>query len=165
MENNDDTDSRSEELDPDVAVGLEPVHSRPEDTIPSLMRRVLLYSMITLVVLGIVEAIIGWFRSGALGLASAGVAFALLIVFSLTTPAVFSALNHIKVTFSLLVKFLVISWLVKMVIVIVALLLLRQQAWFDHWLFAIYVVVGAFVVLGIESAVVLTARLPNVSRS
>jgi hypothetical protein len=144
--------------------GLEPVRNKPEDTVSSLMRRILKRSAVALVALGVIGALVGWFLSGGLGVLSAVVALGLLIVFCLMTPAVFAGLSHGKVTFTMLVACLVVSWAIKIVIVIIALIALKSAMWFDHQLFAIYVVVGAFAVIGIETQAVLTSRFPYVSK-
>lgn len=167
MKNNDASEAeamKAQKEDPDLAVGLEPVRRKPEDTVSSLMRRVLVRSGIALVVLGVIAALIGWFRLGGQGAAAAGVAFGLLVIFCLATPAVFTSLSRVKLTFTMLTGYLLVSWLVKILIVIVALVALRSQMWFDHRLFAVFVVAGAVVVLGIEAHAFLTSRLPYIAK-
>lgn len=154
------TDDLEDKLDD----GLEPTHNKPEDTVSSLMRRILKRSAVALVALGVIGALVGWFLSSGHGILSAVVALGLLIIFCLMTPAVFAGLSHGKVTFTMLAACLVVSWAIKIVIVIVALIALKSATWFDHQLFAIYVVVGAFVVIGIETQAVLTSRFPYVSK-
>ncbi|MCI1983338.1 MAG: hypothetical protein LKJ47_00990 [Bifidobacteriaceae bacterium] len=150
--------------DVDAQLGLEPVHSS-EDTVESLMWRIVRYSAVALVALAVIGAIVGWFMAGAHGIVAAVIALVILLIFSLMTPAVFGALAHGKMTFSMLTACLVVSWMIKIVIIIIALVALKSATWFDHRLFAIYVVVGAIVVIGIEAYVVLTSRFPYVSNA
>jgi hypothetical protein len=139
--------------------------TRPEDTVESLMWRIVRYSAVALVVLTVVGGIVGFFVAGTQGLVAAVIALAILLIFSLMTPAVFAGLAHGRLTFTMLTTCLVVSWLIKIVVIIIALVALKSAPWFDHRLFAIYVVVGAIAVIGIEAFVVLTSRFPYVSNA
>lgn len=131
-----------------------------EDTVSSLMKRILVRSLVLLGIAGVVGGVVGWFLAGGHGVLSAVVAFGILLIFCLVTPAAFAVLSRGSIAFTTLVTGLVVSWIAKIVVVIAALLVLRSATWFDHRLFAIYVVVGAVVVLAVEAHAVLTSRFP-----
>lgn len=140
----------------------QPALTTPEATVGSVMRTILRRSIVALIAMTVLEAIIAWFLAGQVGLFAALMACAVLIVFTLTTPAVFALLSHLRVTMVVLLGGLAGSWVVKAVIVVAALMGLRSALWFDHRLFAIFVAIGAIVVVGIEAHAVLTSRLPYV---
>lgn len=139
------------------------VTNTPEDTVSSLMKRILKRSTMALAALAIIGGIVGYVLASTLGMLSAVVAFALLLIFCLMTPAVFAGLSRETVTFSLMAICILISWLIKIVIVILALIALRSATWFDHQIFAIEVVIGAIVIISIEAHAVLTSRFPYVT--
>ena len=134
----------------------------PEASVGSIMRTILRRSIVALGVMTVSEAIIAWFIVGQVGLFAALMSCAVLVVFTLTTPAVFAVLSRLRVTMAVLLGGLAGSWIIKAIIVVAALMGLRSAMWFNHQLFAIFVAIGAIVVVGIEAHAVLTSRLPYV---
>lgn len=134
--------------------------ARTEDTAQSVIRRILVSSTVAAACVLAASVAVGWAAKGEPGLWASLLAFAILVVFSLTTPIVFAVLGHQHLDPKTFIVVVMASWIAKIVIVFVALALLSRCDFFNHSVFAWSMFSGAVVILAIEAVIILRSRIP-----
>lgn len=136
----------------------------PADANPvfALMRAVMLYTLMLLAGIALGGMIVGWAAFGLAGVWAVLLALAALALYELPTQIVFAALALARPKPDDHAIAVGVSWLVKIGLLIGLFILLQDQTWFHHALFAALVVLGAVGVLAIEVWQVVRCRVPYV---
>lgn len=129
-------------------------------TIAALMRRILRAGAVTLALAAPVCAAGGWLYSGGYGLWGALAGLAVPVLFYLVT--VLAALGTSRMPVTLLGPVVLGSWLLKLVLMIVALSVLKRFDFFDESVFATVAIAGTVGFLALETVVVIWSRVPYV---
>jgi len=131
-----------------------------------VLRTTLLWSAAATAVLAVAGAVVGYLVAGAPGLWSALVAVVLAAVFLGLTGASILIANrwfgdplYVPIFFGSVMG----AWLLKFVLLIVALFLLRGQPWLHPTVFLVALVVSVVVALVIDVLVMLRMRIPHAS--
>lgn len=128
----------------------------------ALMRAITLRTVALLVVIALGGMAVGWAAFGLAGVWAALLALAALVLYELPTQIVFAALALARPKPDDHAIAVGVSWLVKIGLLIGLFVLLQDQTWFHHALFAALVVLGAVGVLAIEVWQVVRCRIPYV---
>lgn len=134
--------------------------ARTEDTAQSVIHRILVSSTIAAACVLTASMAVGWATKGKPGLWASLLAFAILVIFSLTTPVVFAILGHQHLEPKMFITIVMASWIVKIAIVFIALVFLGRCDFFDHSVFAWSMFSGAIIILVIEVVTILRSRIP-----
>lgn len=137
--------------------------NQSQNAVLLLMKRIVLASISALILLLIIGSIIGNAHAGYAGLIGAILAFVVLLFFSLTTPITFAILGNKHLTPRSFIGITMGSWVVKILIIFIALLILKHYTWFNHVIFAWILAIGALLILFIESILVLTSNIPLIN--
>ncbi|WP_314422208.1 hypothetical protein [uncultured Microbacterium sp.] len=137
-----------------------PVSSNP------ILRRTLLWSALSMVVLAIVAGVIGLLVGGAEGLVSGllGVVLAMLFL-GITALSILIANRwfgdplYVQLFFAIVLG----GWLLKLGLFVVIMIVLSGQAWIEPMVFFLSIVTGVVATLVIDVIVITRMRLPNVS--
>ena len=129
--------------------------------VSQILTKVLKYTGLLAVLLVVVGGTIGYLADGTNGLVSVLLGTAVAILFS----AVTAASMIVAVRFELAAFFGIVmgSWLLKMVLFIVALVLLRDQSFINTVALFISLVVAIVGTVAIDTLVVTKSRMPSVS--
>ena len=126
----------------------------------NLYRRALRLSAIGLGALAIIAVPVGLLVDGGAGLLAAEVGVAIAALAGLTTQVAmlfgYSRLPH------MMAAMVLGSWLVKMLIIVIAMLVLQGVDGFHKVLFAVFMLVGVFGTLAADFWAVRSTRLPYV---
>lgn len=125
-----------------------------------IYRRALRMTAIGLGVLAIIAIPIGLVVDGAAGLLAAGVGVAVAALAGLTTQ-VAMVMGHSRAP-HLMAATVLGSWLLKMIIIVIALVVLQGVEGFHKVLFAVFMLVGVFGTLAADLWSVRATRLPYV---
>lgn len=137
-----------------------PVSSNP------ILRRTLLWSALSMVVLAIVAGVIGLLVGGGEGLVSGllGVVLAMLFL-GITALSILIANRwfgdplYVQLFFAIVLG----GWLLKLGVFLLVMILLAGQPWLNPMVFFLSIVAGVIVSLVIDVIVLTRMRLPNVS--
>lgn len=137
-----------------------PVSSNP------ILRRTLLWSALSMVVLAIVAGVIGLLVGGGEGLVSGllGVVLAMLFL-GITALSILIANRwfgdplYVQLFFAIVLG----GWLLKLGLFVVIMIVLSGQAWIEPMVFFLSIVTGVVATLVIDVIVITRMRLPNVS--
>ena len=131
-----------------------------------LLRRTLILSAGASAILLVVGSTIGYLVSGPSGLWSALIAVLLAALFLGLTAASILIANrwfgdplYIPIFFGSVMG----AWILKFILLIVALVVLRGQPWLNPTVFLVALIVSVVVSLVIDVLVMLTMRIPHVS--
>lgn len=131
-----------------------------------LLRRTLILSAGASAILLVVGSAIGYLVSGPSGLWSALIAVLLAALFLGLTAASILIANrwfgdplYIPIFFGSVMG----AWILKFILLIVALVVLRGQPWLNPTVFLVALIVSVVVSLVIDVLVMLTMRIPHVS--
>lgn len=127
----------------------------------AVLGKALRFNVLAMIVLAIVGGIAGYFWLGLPGLWSFVIGAGLTLLFSGVTIA--SIMIAAKFDVALFFGVVLGSWLLKLVIFIIVLALVRDQPFIDNLALFIALVIAIAVNLGIDSFVVLSARMPYVT--
>ena len=130
----------------------------PTDTADSVFRRILMWMMIAVPLIGIAFAAIGWFAAGQPGLISGLIGAVLALVYSGLT--VLSVIVGGKAGPNGFYATILGFWIGKFALFLVALLLLRDQPFIVPWVLILSIIVTALFTLGVDVMIVLRARIP-----
>ncbi|MDF2045204.1 hypothetical protein [Microbacterium sp. Kw_RZR3] len=137
---------------------------RPSST--PVLRTALVWGGIVTVVLLVVGAVVGFAVGGAGGLGSALSGVAVSAVFLAVTAASILIANrwfgdplYVPIFFGIVLG----GWLLKLVLFIVAIVVLREQAWVSPVIFYVALVVSVVASLVVDVVVLLRMRIPSVS--
>jgi len=137
---------------------------RPSST--PVLRTALVWGGIVTGVLLVVGAVVGFAVGGAGGLGSALAGVAVSAVFLAVTATSILVANrwfgdplYVPIFFGIVLG----GWLLKLVLFIVAIVVLREQAWVDPMTFYIALVVSVVASLVVDVVVLLRMRIPSVS--
>ncbi|GIG55311.1 hypothetical protein [Demequina activiva] len=123
-------------------------------------RRALRVTVIGIVALALIAVPVGLLVAGAPGLVAAEIGVAVAALSGLTTQLAM-VIGHDREA-HVMAGIIGGSWLLKMLIIIVALLLLQNVADFHKELFAAFAVVGVLGTLAVDFWVIRSARIPYV---
>jgi hypothetical protein len=126
-----------------------------------ILARVLKYTGILAVVLAVVGGVLGYVLAGSDGLVSVLLGTAVAIVFAAITAI--SLMIAIKFEIAAFFGIVMGSWLLKMVLFIVAILLLRDQPFINDVALFVALVVAIVGTVVIDAYVVMTSRMGYVS--
>ncbi|WP_296667791.1 hypothetical protein [Demequina sp.] len=126
----------------------------------SLYRRAMRLTVVVLAGLAVLGALVGWFVAGAPGAVAAAVGAAVAALGAIPTQAAM-LIGHRRSP-QALAGIVAFSWLGKMLVIIVALLLLQGVESFYRPMFAATAVVGLVVSLAIDLLTLRKARIPYV---
>jgi hypothetical protein len=87
-------------------------------------------------------------------------AVCVVAIFEFPTPII--SLIHKKSSAEKLLASLIASWLLKMLVLIIAFLILQNVDFFNHLVFGLFIIAGAIVTVIVEVVVIKTARIPYV---
>jgi hypothetical protein len=127
----------------------------------SIFTKILSYTGLLALVIGIVGGGLGYALAGTDGLWSALVGVALAVVFAGITAA--SMLIAIRFRLAAFFGIVMGAWLLKLVIFVVLLVLVRDQPFVDDVVLFLALVVSIIGTLAIDALVVVRGRLGNVS--
>jgi hypothetical protein len=137
-----------------------PVSSTP------VLRTALTWGGIVAGVLAVVGAIAGFLVAGGEGLASALAGVVVAAVFlGITAGSIlianrwFGDALYVPIFFGIVLG----GWILKLVVFIVAMLVLREQAWIEPLVFYVALVVSVLAALAVDVVVLLRLRVPSVS--
>ncbi|KTR87987.1 membrane protein [Microbacterium testaceum] len=137
---------------------------RPSST--PVLRTALVWGGIVTAVLLIVGAVVGFAVGGAGGLGSALAGVAVSAVFLAVTATSILVANrwfgdplYVPIFFGIVLG----GWLLKLVLFIVAIVVLREQAWVDPVTFYVALVVSVLASLVVDVIVLLRMRIPSAS--
>ncbi|MDQ1073856.1 MULTISPECIES: hypothetical protein [Microbacterium] len=137
---------------------------RPSST--PVLRTALVWGGIVTVVLLVVGAVVGFAVGGAGGLGSALSGVAVSAVFLAVTAASILIANrwfgdplYVPLFFGIVLG----GWLLKLVLFIVAIVVLREQAWVSPVIFYVALVVSVVASLVVDVVVLLRMRIPSAS--
>lgn len=137
-----------------------PVSSTP------ILRTTLVWSLLVMVILAIAGGIIGFSIAGASGMWSALVGLFLAIAFFALTAASILFANRwfggplfVPIFFGVVLG----GWLLKLVIFLVVILALRDQAWVESLIFFFGLIAGVLASLIVDAVVIIRMRIPHVS--
>ncbi len=124
-------------------------------------RRAAMWSLIALAAIAVVGSVVGYLIDGTTGLWSALAASGIAAIFSLTTSvAAWFGSTRGPMVF---VGVVAVTWLFKMIVVIVAMVVAQNNESVNRPLFGAVVLTGALTALAIEITTVLKARIPYVT--
>lgn len=123
-------------------------------------RRALRVTIIGIAALAIVAVPVGLLVAGGAGLAAAEIGVAVAALAGVTTQVAMVVGHHREA--HVMAAIIGGSWLLKMLIIVVALLLLQNVDGFHKGLFAAFAVVGILGTLAIDFWVIRSARIPYV---
>ncbi len=126
-------------------------------------RRALRLTAVILAALGVLGGAVGWFVAGAPGMVAALAGAAVAALGALPTQAAM-LVGHRR-SAQALAGIVAFSWLGKMLLIIVALLILQGVESFHRPMFAIVAVVGLVASLAIDIITLRRARIPYVGPS
>nr|WP_236571172.1 hypothetical protein [Microbacterium hydrocarbonoxydans] len=137
-----------------------PVSSNP------ILRRTLLWSALSMVVLAIVAGVIGLLVGGGEGLVSGllGVVLSMLFL-GITALSILIANRwfgdplYVQLFFAIVLG----GWLLKLGLFVVIMIVLSGQPWIEPMVFFLSIVIGVVATLVIDVIVITRMRLPNVS--
>ncbi len=131
-----------------------------------LLRAALLWGISAGVVVLVVAALIGWLVGGTDGLASGALGAGVGIVFPALTAASILVANlwygnpaYLQIFFGIVMG----GWILKFVVVIVALIVISRLPWILPLTFYFALVAAALVAVVVDLVVILRMRLPAVS--
>jgi hypothetical protein len=127
----------------------------------SIFTKILSYTGLLALVIGVVGGGLGYALAGTDGLWSALVGVALAVVFAGITAA--SMLIAIRFRLAAFFGIVMGAWLLKLVIFVVLLVLVRDQPFVDDVVLFLALVVSIIGTLAIDALVVVRGRLGNVS--
>lgn len=129
----------------------------------TMFRTVLRQMAVLLAVLGVGSCVVGYLVAGTPGLWGGVLGTALVAFFTLTTAVVMVATadRPLYVASAALVG----SWLAKVVVVFVVLLIVRGRDFYDPVVFFVTLVLAILGSMAIEMSAALKARVPNVDPS
>ncbi len=137
---------------------------RPSST--PVLRTALVWGGIVTAVLLVVGAVVGFAVGGAGGLGSALAGVAVSAVFLAVTATSILVANrwfgdplYVPIFFGIVLG----GWLLKLVLFIVAIVVLRDQAWVDPVTFYVALVVSVLASLVVDVIVLLRMRIPSAS--
>lgn len=130
-------------------------------TTAAILRRVLVYTGVLALILAVGGGLIGYLTAGINGLWSVLLGTVVAVAFSAITAA--SLWAAIKFDIILFFGIVMGSWLVKMVLFIVALLLLRDQPFIEPLPLFLALVVAIVGTVTIDAIVVVRSRMSYVS--
>jgi hypothetical protein len=137
---------------------------RPSST--PVLRTALVWGGIVTVVLLVVGAVVGFSVGGAGGLGSALAGVAVSAFFLAVTAASILIANrwfgdplYVPIFFGIVLG----GWLLKLVLFIVAIVVLREQAWVSPVIFYVALVVSVVASLAVDVVVLLRMRIPSAS--
>jgi hypothetical protein len=137
---------------------------RPSST--PVLRTALVWGGIVTAVLLVVGAVVGFAVGGAGGLGSALAGVAVSAVFLAVTATSILVANrwfgdplYVPIFFGIVLG----GWLLKLVLFIVAIVVLREQAWVDPVTFYVALVVSVLASLVVDVIVLLRMRIPSAS--
>jgi len=137
---------------------------RPSST--PVLRTALLWGGIVTAALLVIGAVVGFSVGGAGGLGSALAGVAVSAVFLAVTAASILIANrwfgdplYVPIFFGIVLG----GWLLKLVLFIVAIVVLRGQAWVDPMIFYVALVVSVLASLVVDVVVLLRMRIPSAS--
>lgn len=140
--------------------------NRPTPAITSMLRQVLIWTGIAAIVLVVLSGGIGFLTAGSDGLWSGLAGVALAILFLALTPLSVLIANRwygremfATVFFGIVMG----SWLLKLVVFVVAIVILRGQDWVVPLIIFLALVAGIVVSLVIDAVVFTRMRMPYVS--
>jgi hypothetical protein len=119
------------------------------------------WSMIAITLLALVSVSVGAIIGGVDGALSALAGAAVAVIFSVTTQV--AAWRGARSGPMAFVSWVAITWLIKIVIVIVAAVAAQYQTWLVRPLFGLVLLAGVLIALGIDIVAVWKARIPYVS--
>lgn len=128
----------------------------------AVYRKALTWGAIALGVLAVVAAVVGWLVDGAMGAWAAPAGVALAALAGLLTPWAMQ-LAHTRRS-DIMAAILLGTWLGKMIVVVVGLVLLSMVPNFPRPLFGIFVVLGVLVTLAVDVAVLSRGRVPYTTK-
>ncbi|WP_062071813.1 hypothetical protein [Demequina sediminicola] len=123
-------------------------------------KRAMRITIVGIVVLAIAAAVVGPLVAGWAGLAAAELGVLIAALAGLTTQAAM-VMSHQKPA-TTMAAYVGGSWLVKMLIIVIALIVLQNIEGFNKGLFAGFMLVGVLGTLAIDFWVVRQARIPYV---
>ncbi|MFT4052790.1 MAG: hypothetical protein QM677_11165 [Microbacterium sp.] len=136
--------------------------TRPSSSL--ILRRTLVWSAVVAAVIAVVASVVGWFVAGANGVFSALLGVGLSALFLGTTAAIILFAGRMEGPAKLHLYFgtIIVGWIVKLVIFVVALLLLRGQPWVEGRVFFFSVLANVIASLVIDMVVMARSRVPYV---
>lgn len=133
-----------------------------EETVWDLMYRAIYQSVMFLLVFAVLSAIAGYMFSGILGVWSALVAIVAVVLLCLTNPVLVAVLSRMHLRPAAYLTWFLLGWIFKIAIVVVILMGVQHASWLNPKLCAIFMLIGAAVILGAEIHTAATSRVPYV---
>ncbi|OXN01078.1 hypothetical protein [Bifidobacterium vansinderenii] len=163
--NADETTATSEKMDAKSG-GDRHLFAKPrragEETVWDLMYRAIYQSVMFLLVFAVLSAIAGYMFSGILGVWSALVAIVAVVLLCLTNPVLVAVLSRMHLRPAAYLTWFLLGWMVKIGIVVVILLGVQHASWLNPKLSAVFMLIGAAVILAAEIHTAATSRVPYV---
>lgn len=128
----------------------------------AVYRRALTWGAVALAALAVVAVVVGWLVAGGMGAWAAPTGVAIAALAGLLTPWAMQ-LAHTQRS-DIMAAILLGTWLGKMVIVVVGLVLLSMVPEFPRPLFGIFVVLGVLVTLAVDVVVLSRGRVPYTTK-
>ena len=129
----------------------------------NLYRRALRVTAIGLAALAIIGLPVGWLVDGGAGLLAAEVGVGVAALAGITTQAAMMV-GHRR-TPHMMAAIVLGSWLLKMIIIVIVLLVLQGVDGFHRGLFAVFMLVGVFGTIAADLWAVRASRVPYVDPS
>ncbi|PJM73503.1 hypothetical protein CS006_05585 [Bifidobacterium primatium] len=133
-----------------------------EETVWQLMYRAIYQSLLFIGVFAVVSAIAGYMFSGLHGIWSAVMALVAVILFCLSNPVLVSVLSRLHLRPAAYLTWFLLGWMIKVGIVVAVLLGIKDAQWLDPKLCAVFLLIGAAIVLAAEIHTAATSRVPYV---
>jgi hypothetical protein len=126
----------------------------------ALFRRALRDVLVFLAALAVVGVVVGALVAGSEGVWGALLGVAVAVLFSGTT--VWSMWRTVSSDPAVMIGVVAGSWLAKMIVLFVALIVLRNQTFYDKPVFGVVVIVGVLGSVALDTLAVHRARIPYV---
>lgn len=133
----------------------------PTAAITELMQKILKQLVISTVIITALTALVGGLVRQVPGLWSALLAGVLGLIFTATTIVLLRWM--VGRNPGLMAAVVLLGWLIKMVVLTVAILILRTQDFYDKYVFGAGIILIALVSLVLEVRAILTAQIPRVT--
>ncbi|PJM74661.1 hypothetical protein [Bifidobacterium simiarum] len=133
-----------------------------EETVGDLMGRAIHESLFFIGVFAVVAIVVGYMFVGWPGIWSAVIATLTTVMFCLSNPLLVAVLSRLHLRPAAYLTWFLLGWLIKVGICFVVLLAIQRQTWLDAKLCAIFIAVGAGIILLAEMHTAATSRVPYV---
>lgn len=133
-----------------------------EETIWELMYRAIYQSLLFIGVFAVVGVIVGYMFYGLPGIWSAVMALVAVVLFCLSNPVLVAILSRMHLRPAAYLTWFLLGWMIKVAIVAVILLSIKDATWLNPKLCAILLLIGAMIILAAEVHTAATSRVPYV---